>query len=223
MEDDPEKLDQHVEDLLQDRRPERVPLPDQDALLARQTAAMLRSAKPGAGLPSQEFLQRMQRSVDGWVRARASESEPHPGFSRRSLILSGLSGIAAGLLAALGVEKLTQKPAPRPMDLVIKGDWKNVMALSAVPPDRPVRFTSGAVEGYLIREGDTVRALSAICTHMGCALNWSTLRTQFECPCHGATFELDGSASLEYEAKGLRRLPALRVRVQGGQVQVYSV
>jgi len=54
--DDPEQLDKHVEDLLQDRRPERTPLGDEDALRARQTAAMLRAAKPGAGLPSKEFL-----------------------------------------------------------------------------------------------------------------------------------------------------------------------
>jgi Rieske Fe-S protein len=86
-----------------------------------------------------------------------------------------------------------------------------------------VRFNSGAIEGYLIRDGDNVRALSAICTHMGCILNWSTIRTQFECPCHGATFELSGRASEEYEAKGLRRLPSLKVRVENGQVQVYSV
>jgi nitrite reductase/ring-hydroxylating ferredoxin subunit len=97
------------------------------------------------------------------------------------------------------------------------------MALSAVPADRPVRFTSGAIEGYVIREGDKVRGLSAMCTHMACVLNWSILRTQFECPCHGATFELSGRASEEYEAKGLRRLPALRTRVEGGQVQVYAV
>jgi len=74
MNDDPEQLDQYVEDLLQDRRPERTPLADQDALGARQTAAMLRATKPGAGLPSNEFLGRMQASIGEWVRERSPEA-----------------------------------------------------------------------------------------------------------------------------------------------------
>src|SRR5207245_6283481 len=65
--DDPEQLDQHVEDLLQDRRPERTPLPDEAALRARQTAAMLRAAKPGAGQPQKEFAGLMERAVRGWA------------------------------------------------------------------------------------------------------------------------------------------------------------
>jgi nitrite reductase/ring-hydroxylating ferredoxin subunit len=231
MNDDPEQLDRHVEDLLNDRRPERTPLPDEDALRARQTAAMLRAAKPGAGLPSQEFLNRMQGSINGWVRERAASSPPATGFSRRSVILSGLGGIAAGVLAAVGIDRLTQpgSTAVRATpDLVLdeggwKGSWQPVMALSEVPQATPVRFSSGALEGYLIRNGDQVRALSAICTHMACVLNWSKLRTRFECPCHGASFDQAGASTGHYEGGSLPPLPTLKVRVEGGQVQVYTV
>src|SRR5437899_3185481 len=59
MEDDPEQLDQYVEDLLADRRPERTPLENDDALEARRVAAMLRAARPGATLPSREFGDRV--------------------------------------------------------------------------------------------------------------------------------------------------------------------
>ncbi len=230
MNDDPDQLDHYVEDLLNDQRPERTPLPDEDALRARQTAAMLRAAKPGAGLPSQEFLHRMQGSIDGWVRERAASTPAPGGFSRRSVILSGLSGIAAGVLAALGINRLNH-PAPtaRPTpDLVLseggwKGSWQSVMALSEVPQATPVRFSSGAIEGFLIRNGDEVRALSAICTHMACVLNWSKLRTRFECPCHGASFDQGGAQVGHYEGGSLPALPSIKVRVQGGQVQVYTV
>src|SRR5207253_10342126 len=134
MNDDPEQLDRHVEDLLNDQRPERTPLPDEDALRARQTAAMLRAAKPGAGLPSQEFLHRMQGSINSWVRERAANSPPASGFSRRSVILSALSGIAAGILAAVGIHGVAQPRAPAATpDLVVngggrKGTWQPVMA-----------------------------------------------------------------------------------------------
>lgn len=225
MDDDPDQLDHYVEDLLQDQRPERTPLADQDALRARQTAAMLRAAKPGAGLPSADFLQRMQGSIDTWVRERASTAQPAKGFSRRSVILTGLGSLAAGILAAVGVERFREASAPahRQPPLVPKGDWRAVMALSEVPQATPVRFSSGAVEGFLVRNGDHVRALSAICTHMPCALNWSKMRTQFECPCHGAEFDSGGTSTGEYGRGWLAPLPVIQVRVQEGQVQVYTV
>ncbi len=226
MEDDPEQLDEYVEDLLQDRRPERTPLPDEDALSARQTAAILRAAKPGAGLPSSDFRHQIERSISGWVRERPEAESPRAArLSRRALILSGVGGVAAGVLAALGIERVIRRspPSPPAVALVAKdrGRWVSVAALSEIPEGRPVRFSAGAVEGYLVRDGETARALSAVCTHMGCLLNWSTLRDQFECPCHGATF-LKGGAPTEKFAARLKPLPAIQVRVEEGQVQVFT-
>ena len=83
-------------------------------------------------------------------------------------------------------------------------------------------FRSGAIEGFLLRSGEEVKALSAVCTHMGCILNYSKFRDRFECPCHGAPFEKDGQPSDQYRAP-LPRLPSLQVRVEKGQVQVYTV
>ena len=111
MNDDPEQLDRHVEDLLQDRKPERTPLSDEDALRARQTAAMLHAAKPGAGLPSKEFLERMQGSIHGWVGEQSAQPQPPTRPSRRSLLLTGAAGLAAGIAAAVGFDRLTKAPA----------------------------------------------------------------------------------------------------------------
>jgi nitrite reductase/ring-hydroxylating ferredoxin subunit len=221
--DDPEQLDKHVDDLLHDRRPERTPLPDEDALRARQTAAMLRAAKPGAGLPSKEFLDRMQGSISEWVAARAAQPQPVARPSRRSLLLTGAAGIAAGILAGLGVDRLS-RPAPRTSNppLVKTGGWKAVKTLAELPEGRPVSFRSGAIEGFLIRQGEAVKGLSAVCTHMGCILNYSKFRDRFECPCHGATFQTSGEPSVKYE-QPLPALPPLQVRVSGGQVEVYVV
>jgi Rieske Fe-S protein len=58
---------------------------------------------------------------------------------------------------------------------------------------------------------------------MGCLLNWSTLRTRFECPCHGATFDSHGMPTGGYTEDDLRPLPPLQVRVNQGQVEVYLV
>jgi menaquinol-cytochrome c reductase iron-sulfur subunit len=38
-----------------------------------------------------------------------------------------------------------------------------------------------------------VQVLSPICTHLGCPIGWSADTSQFHCPCHGGTFDKDGS------------------------------
>ncbi len=44
---------------------------------------------------------------------------------------------------------------------------------------------------FLLRKGNTFRAVSAICTHLGCTVN----RTPkgFHCPCHGSVFDESGA------------------------------
>jgi cytochrome b6-f complex iron-sulfur subunit len=222
--DDPEQLDRHVEDLLQDRRPERTPLADEDALRTRQAAAMLRAGRPGAGLPSKAFLERMQQSIQQWVGDQSdvpSAALARP--SRRSLLIAGATGLAAGVAAVVGLEQAEKQPVTGATPALVRnGSWKGVIALADLPESTPVSFRSGAIEGFLIRRGQAVEALSAVCTHMGCILNYSTFRQRFECPCHGATFDLAGQSTNHYE-RTLRPLPRLRTRVQQGQVEVYTV
>src|SRR5579864_8606211 len=181
MDDDPEQLDKYVEDLLQDRKPERTSLGDEDALRARQAAAMLHAARPGAGLPSADFLRRMQHSIEAWVRPESRPAAPRRDLSRRSLLLGGAGGLAAGLVAAVGAQRLLQPArnlkAELPLVTSGTGTWRDVVAMQSLPDGVPTRFSSGALEGYLLRTGQDVRGLSAVCTHMGCLLNWSTFRS----------------------------------------------
>lgn len=44
---------------------------------------------------------------------------------------------------------------------------------------------------FLLRKGNTFRAVSAVCTHLGCTVNRTT--DGFHCPCHGSVFDGNGT------------------------------
>jgi len=37
------------------------------------------------------------------------------------------------------------------------------------------------------------RALSAVCTHLGCVVHWNAEQQQIQCPCHAGTFTPEGA------------------------------
>jgi cytochrome b6-f complex iron-sulfur subunit len=45
----------------------------------------------------------------------------------------------------------------------------------------------------IINNAGTYVAVSDLCTHQGCAVNFSNSKKHLVCPCHGAEFGLDGS------------------------------
>jgi len=55
----------------------------------------------------------------------------------------------------------------------------------------PKLYGSSSKEFFIVRDSGGLFAVSAICTHAGCTNDASP--SGFSCPCHGATFELDGS------------------------------
>jgi Rieske Fe-S protein len=45
---------------------------------------------------------------------------------------------------------------------------------------------------FLLRQQNLIRVASAICTHIGCTINWVEERNRWECPCHGSIFNDEG-------------------------------
>jgi cytochrome b6-f complex iron-sulfur subunit len=46
---------------------------------------------------------------------------------------------------------------------------------------------------WIVRQDNTVFALSTTCTHLGCTPNWLEAEQKFKCPCHGSGFRKDGT------------------------------
>ncbi len=45
---------------------------------------------------------------------------------------------------------------------------------------------------FVLRENNRFRAVSAVCTHLGCTMRWSEQDLAWKCPCHGSVFNEKG-------------------------------
>jgi cytochrome b6-f complex iron-sulfur subunit len=211
------RIRRFVDALLRDRRPPRFDADPEEARLL-QVATSLRGARTATDLPSADFVSGLERrlrdELDADVRTRR---EP----SRRGFLIGG--GIAAAAAAGVAVDLGLRHPEPdqAQRELVpTAGSWKQVATLADLADGRPRPFSAGSIQGVLVPNADgSVHALSAVCTHMGCLLQTRTDRLL--CPCHGASFDLQGApADREYLTTPL---PRLRSRVVDGNVEVLVV
>jgi cytochrome b6-f complex iron-sulfur subunit len=79
-----------------------------------------------------------------------------------------------------------------------------------------------AVAGHpviVIRTPQGFRALSAICTHLGCIVGWDAQRRQIACPCHAGFFDVAGKV---VSGPPPRPLPEHGVAVVNNEVLVKS-
>lgn len=54
-----------------------------------------------------------------------------------------------------------------------------------------VKVDGEQVAAYKDSEGK-IHAVSAVCTHLACIVNWNNAEKSWDCPCHGARFSCDG-------------------------------
>lgn len=220
-------LTRYTEDLIRSRRPRRFKASEDDAAMVR-TAITLRAARQGSGEPTDEFVASLHRKL-------AAELEPppdrRPAAARRTFLRTAAAagGAAAAAAAGAGIDHVvSSRAAPEPAPAAggtltpSHGTWLTV-AYSADLPDGAVRpFTVSAVTGFIERADGQLRAVSGICTHQGCRLAFAARSARLVCPCHGATFALDGTVLTHRLPVPLEALPRIEVREAGGAVQVYA-
>ncbi len=211
-----------VDDLLKRRRPRRFRAGAEE-VEAMSAAAELSQLRAGASLPDPAFVERLHRSLQ-----RELDPAPTTGrsWTRRGLLqAAGATAAAAVVGAAVDNAVLSSNSsAPASGSLVPNGaGWRPVAALSELPAGSARTFSTGAVQGIVVNDRGTIRALSGTCTHMGCILRPNTAGASLDCPCHRTTFTMDGSVRTHQLPRRPADLPTIESRVRDGQVEVLIV
>ncbi len=108
-------------------------------------------------------------------------------LSRRNLFaLAGWLGLLTSIAASIGATlrfmfpNVLYEPSP-----IVK--LENISDYAA----ESITFVE-AERMFILRNKNGIRAISAICTHLRCTVNWSDADNRFLCPCHGSVFNIDG-------------------------------
>lgn len=209
------RLDRIVNELLRGRRLRLRP-GDADEKEAITAAARLVAAGQGVQRMQPAFRKRM---------AQALESAPSGGWpTRRAALVAGLgvaTGAVTGSLIGRAMEPNRSSYVRTTARLVqpTTGRWVDVGALADFVDGQGTRVTAGAIGAFLFRRGDTVKAVSSICSDLPCELSWNGGSGALDCPCHPASFTPDGTPT--NKAYSLPSLDLVSVRVtDAGRVEV---
>ena len=218
MSNEQDRVNELVDRLLADKRfPRGRPSPEE--LEAIRAAIWLRTAGRGSAVPDPAFLEQLGRRL----RAEFGEVELDPNQVRRRRILRTAAVAAGALVAGGAADRLQQSAASAPTSQALvpdTGSWRAVGAASALAAGQAMRFSTEEVHGILVNEAGQVRALSAVCTHLGCLLSINAEAHRLDCPCHEVAFSWSGSVlyhRLERQPAALPRIPS---RVRQGMIEV---
>ena len=142
--------------------------------------------------------------------------------TRRDFLKTGILAVS-GIISAAAVYPLLRlalhKTPPAPpvfVDAVMLPDMPEAgvkrVDLSLEKGGRPDArvFVKRTPDGNII-------ALSAVCSHLGCIVNYDRIKDQFVCPCHGGRYDGNGKNISGPPPAPLARLP---VRIAGAYIQV---
>lgn len=112
-------------------------------------------------------------------------------MNRRNALKSLLSFVPLGAafagFTAMGIRFIT--PIKREVERRIFTLHLDELPLNATRLFKDLR----GKELMIVRTGEReVKAISTVCTHLGCSVYWQKDKKQFYCPCHQGIFDKDG-------------------------------
>ncbi len=150
----------------------------------------------------------------------ADESRPGelgPAPSRRRL-LDWFLGTAVGALLASIVYPISRYLVPPEIPESTAGTVTLSINPASVKPNSGQIFRFGSEPGILVRTpGGELRAFSAVCTHLGCTVQYRPDLIEIWCACHNGRYDLNGK---NVSGPPPRPLPPYTVNVSGDQIVV---
>ena len=136
--------------------------------------------------------------------------------ARREFLGMAIAGTATalGITAVIPAVAFLQPGSRRMAGAASAGKVQNFPAGTArmvLLDDRPILVVR-------LPDGE-FRAVVAVCTHLGCIVQFSAERKRIECPCHRGVFALDGSNISGPPPRPLETLP---VAIEDGVLMVRS-
>ena len=96
-------------------------------------------------------------------------------------------------------------------------EMEEVGSVDDIPVWGGKKVIVGGSAVLVVRTPNAFKAFSAICTHLGCLVDWDDQKRQIVCPCHAGVFDLDGR---RISGPPPRPLPVYTVNVINGKIFV---
>lgn len=74
-----------------------------------------------------------------------------------------------------------------------------------------------STRAFVVNHKGRLYALSPVCSHLGCLVNWHRKKEQFLCPCHGGKYDIEGRVIAGPPPRPLTRLP---LKIQKGKLSI---
>ena len=147
--------------------------------------------------------------------------------NRRNILKVGILGLFSVVITActkamngsatpVEVDSATNTSADSVTGSSIKG--AAIAQLSSLKVGEGFNFTANDGTGAILfkTKDEKVYALSRICTHQGCSVDFDLAQNKLICPCHGATYEtVDGNVISGPTIKNLKKI---NVKIDGDNI-----
>jgi cytochrome b6-f complex iron-sulfur subunit len=147
------------------------------------------------------------------IEMDTAETNNKRGISRRRLIGYAWIGAAAIVVGELIGGTLAflwpRRKGPKVETVFIAGKVSDFKVGQVTPFRKERAFIFRTEQGFL--------AISAVCTHLHCIVNWNEMHKKFECPCHGAKFNDFGEV---LEGPPPRPLDLYKLQIAAGNLVV---
>lgn len=160
------------------------------SLVARDLAATLREV-PGGLVVVVDDPPAGTEPPAGVLRSSTVDVPTASQLTRRNFLDTFAVGLSVAALATgtvfAGMYASPPPPRREDVDEMDVGSAVEIRSLGS----RLFRF--GREPCIVVAAGDGFHALSTVCTHLGCLVQWVPDSRQLACPCHRATYDLEGN------------------------------